>query len=279
MANFTMQDVKALREETGAGMMDVKKALDEANGDHDKAVEIIRLKGIKSLSKREGRSASAGLVVSQVEDTANGQIGVLVEVNSETDFVAKNEKFINFANEVLSSAVASGATNTEELMSASCGDGTVKDKVDGIAAIIGEKIQVSRVARVEAAKVACYMHRSNPDLPPQVGVLVAADEAAADVARDIAIHIAAYSPRYLDRESVPTDVADKERSTLEKLTIEEGKPEKIVPRIVEGRMNGFYKENCLMDQPYSKDPSKTVGQLLKENKGKVTSFVRFAVGA
>ena len=275
MANFTAADVKALREQTGAGMMDVKKALTEANGDAEKALEIIRLKGLKSLSKREGRQASAGLLAAQTD----GTVGVLVEVNSETDFVAKNQKFIDFSNEVLAAAVASGAADLDALFAAPMGEGTVKDRLDAFAAIIGEKLQVGRIVRVEGENVDLYLHQTNPDLPPQVGVFVVTDAAGKSVAHDIAMHVAAYMPAYLDRDSVPADVLDKERATLEKITLEEGKPANIVPKIVEGRLNAFYKDNCLVDQAFARDPSKSVGQVLKEAGAKVTNFVRVHVGA
>ena len=275
MANFTAADVKALREQTGAGMMDVKKALTEADGDAEKALEIIRLKGLKSLSKREGRQASAGLLAAQTD----GTVGVLVEVNSETDFVAKNQKFIDFSNEVLAAAVASGAADLDALFAAPMGEGTVKDRLDAFAAIIGEKLQVGRIVRVEGDNVDLYLHQTNPDLPPQVGVFVVTDAAGKSVAHDIAMHVAAYMPAYLDRDSVPADVLDKERATLEKITLEEGKPANIVPKIVEGRLNAFYKDNCLVDQAFARDPSKSVGQVLKEAGAKVTDFVRVHVGA
>mgnify|MGYP003086370618 FL=1 len=275
MANFTAADVKALREQTGAGMMDVKKALTEADGDAEKALEIIRLKGLKSLSKREGRQASAGLLAAQTD----GTVGVLVEVNSETDFVAKNQKFIDFSNEVLAAAVASGAADLDALLAAPMGEGTVKDRLDAFAAIIGEKLQVGRIVRVEGENVDLYLHQTSPDLPPQVGVFVVTDAAGKSVAHDIAMHVAAYMPAYLDRDSVPADVLDKERATLEKITLEEGKPANIVPKIVEGRLNAFYKDNCLVDQAYARDPSKSVGQVLKEAGATVTNFVRVHVGA
>ena len=275
MANFTAADVKALREQTGAGMMDVKKALTEANGDAEKALEIIRLKGLKSLSKREGRQASAGLLAAQTD----GTVGVLVEVNSETDFVAKNQKFIDFSNEVLAAAVASGAADLDALLAAPMGEGTVKDRLDAFAAIIGEKLQVGRIVRVEGENVDLYLHQTNPDLPPQVGVFVVTDAAGKSVAHDIAMHVAAYMPAYLDRDSVPADVLDKERTTLEKITLEEGKPANIVPKIVEGRLNAFFKDNCLVDQAFARDPSKSVGQVLKEAGATVTNFVRVHVGA
>ena len=275
MANFTAADVKALREQTGAGMMDVKKALTEANGDAEKALEIIRLKGLKSLSKREGRQASAGLLAAQTD----GTVGVLVEVNSETDFVAKNQKFIDFSNEVLAAAVASGVADLDALLAAPMGEGTVKDRLDAFAAIIGEKLQVGRIVRVEGENVDLYLHQTNPDLPPQVGVFVVTDAAGKSVAHDIAMHVAAYMPAYLDRDSVPADVLDKERATLEKITLEEGKPANIVPKIVEGRLNAFFKDNCLVDQAFARDPSKSVGQVLKGAGATVTNFVRVHVGA
>ena len=275
MANFTAADVKALREQTGAGMMDVKKALTEADGDAEKALEIIRLKGLKSLSKREGRQASAGLLAAQTD----GTVGVLVEVNSETDFVAKNQKFIDFSNEVLAAAVASKAADLDALLAAPMGEGTVKDRLDAFAAIIGEKLQVGRIVRVEGENVDLYLHQTNPDLPPQVGVFVVTDAAGKSVAHDIAMHVAAYMPAYLDRDSVPADVLEKERATLEKITLEEGKPANIVPKIVEGRLNAFYKDNCLVDQAFARDPSKSVGQVLKEAGATVTNFVRVHVGA
>ena len=275
MANFTAADVKALREQTGAGMMDVKKALTEANGDAEKALEIIRLKGLKSLSKREGRQASAGLLAAQTD----GTVGVLVEVNSETDFVAKNQKFIDFSNEVLAAAVASEAADLDALLAAPMGEGAVKDRLDAFAAIIGEKLQVGRIVRVEGENVDLYLHQTNPDLPPQVGVFVVTDAAGKSVAHDIAMHVAAYMPAYLDRDSVPADVLDKERATLEKITLEEGKPANIVPKIVEGRLNAFFKDNCLVDQAFARDPSKSVGQVLKEAGATVTNFVRVHVGA
>ena len=275
MANFTAADVKALREQTGAGMMDVKKALTEAGGDAEKALEIIRLKGLKSLSKREGRQASAGLLAAQTD----GTVGVLVEVNSETDFVAKNQKFIDFSNEVLAAAVASKAADLDALLAAPMGEGTVKDRLDAFAAVIGEKLQVGRIVRVEGENVDLYLHQTNPDLPPQVGVFVVTDAAGKSVAHDIAMHVAAYMPAYLDRDSVPADVLDKERATLEKITLEEGKPANIVPKIVEGRLNAFYKDNCLVDQAFARDPSKSVAQVLKEAGATVTNFVRVHVGA
>ena len=275
MAKYTLADVKALREQTGAGMMDVKNALVEADGDMDEAMKIIRMKGLKSLSKREGRDTSAGLIAAAVSE--DEKVGVMVEVNSETDFVAKNEKFIAFAEEVLAAAVASQATDLESLLAAPAGEGTVQDVVDAIAAQVGEKVVVSNVARVEGEHVALYMHHTSADLPAQIGVLVASDAKGAAVARDIAMHIAVFKPRWLAKDVVPADVVDKERDTLTAITLNEGKPEKIVPKIVEGRLNAFYKDNTLVDQDFARDPSVTVGKVLGSVGGEVTEFVRFQV--
>ena len=279
MANYTTADIKALREKTGAGMLDVKKALDEAEGDAEKAIEIIRVKGLKGIAKREGRAASAGLIAAKVVDSGDGQVGVLVEINAETDFVAKNEKFIDFAAKVLDAAVASGAETAEALAEVEVDGSTVKELTDSMQAVIGEKIVVRRVARLVAPRVETYLHRTNPDLPAQVAVLVGTDEAAAEVAHDVAMHIAAYSPLYLTREDVPAEVVDKERAIAEETTRAEGKPEKAIPKIVEGRLGGYFKENCLVDQAYAKDPKTTVDKVVKATGGKLTGFVRFRVGA
>lgn len=279
MANYTTADIKALREKTGAGMLDVKKALDEADGDVEKATEIIRVKGLKGIAKREGRSASAGLVAARVADSADGQVGVVVEINAETDFVAKNEKFLDFADQVLAAAVASGAETAEALDEADVDGTTVKDLTDSMQAVIGEKIVVRRVGRLAAPKVELYLHRTSPDLPAQVAVLIGTDAAGAGVAHDIAMHTAAYSPLYLSREDVPAETIAKERSIAEETTRAEGKPEKAIPRIVEGRLNGFFKENCLVDQSYAKDPKTTVGKVVKAAGGTITGFLRFRVGA
>ncbi|MBP3222842.1 MAG: elongation factor Ts [Actinomycetaceae bacterium] len=279
MANFTAADIKALREKTGAGMLDVKKALDEANGDATKAEEILRVKGLKSVAKREGRTASDGLIASAVIDTDNGQRGVLVEVNSETDFVAKNEKFISMADKILNAAVAASAETVEEVLNASTDEGSVKELLEANSAIIGEKLDVTHISVVTGEHVEAYMHRTNPDLPPQVGVLVASDKAASSVAHDIAVHIAALNPAYLDRNSVPADVVAAEERVATETTIAEGKPEAAVPNIVKGRMNGFYKQVCLLEQGYAREPKTPVGDVVKQTGGLITDFARIRVGA
>lgn len=277
MANYTVADIKALREQTGAGMMDVKNALVEADGNYDEALKIIRMKGLKSLSKREGREAEAGLIVASVSD--DQKVGVVVEVNSETDFVAKNEKFIAFANEVLDAAVASEAADLETLLAAAAGEGTVQDLVNTMGAQVGEKVLVSRIARVEGDYVALYEHLTSPDLPAQIGVLVATDENGKDVAYDIAMHVAVFKPRWLDQDAIPADVLEQERETLTAITLNEGKPEHIVGKIVEGRLASFYKDNTLVNQDFAKDPSLSVGKVLDKEGATVTEFVRFQVGA
>ncbi len=281
MANYSMADIKALREKTGAGMMDVKKALEEAEGDADKALEIIRVKGLKGVSKREGRSASDGLVAAEVVTAADGEdeVGVIVEVNSETDFVAKNATFLTLAEKVLATAVASGARDADALLAADADGKALQEVVDETAAVLGEKVVVRRVARVAGEKVTVYLHKVNKDLPPQVGVLVATDAKGAEVARDIATHIAAFSPSYLTRDEVPAETVENERRIAEETARNEGKPEAALPKIVEGRLNGYFKDVVLLDQAFAKDAKKSVAQVLAEVGGTVTGFVRFRVGA
>lgn len=279
MANYTIADIQALRERTGAGMMDVKKALDEADGNADKALEIIRVKGLAGVSKREGRNASDGLVAAAVNPAESGQVGVMVEVNSETDFVAKNENFVSLANRVLDTAVATGATDTEALLAADADGTPLSEVVDEFAAVVGEKIVVRRIARVEGAAVTTYLHRTSKDLPPQVGVLVATEGGNEEVAKDVAMHIAAFSPTYLTREDVPAETVAKEREIAEETARNENKPEQAIPKIIEGRLNGFFKEHCLLDQAFAKDPKKTVGQIASEAGATVTGFARFRVGS
>ena len=275
MANYTAADIKALREQTGAGMMDVKKALDEADGDRAKAVEILRVKGLKGVTKREGRSASNGLVAAQAADG----VGTLVEVNCETDFVAKGEKFIALADQVLAQAVASKATDAETLLTSTLADGrTVKDLLDEANATIGEKIEVRRVARLEGDRVVSYLHKTSPDLPAQIGVLVALEGGDEAVGRDVAMHIAAFAPSVLTRDDIDADVVDNERRVAEATAREEGKPEGALPKIIEGRLNGYFKENVLLDQPFAKEPKKTVAKVLDEGGAKATAFARFRVG-
>jgi elongation factor Ts len=275
MANYTTADIKALREATGAGMMDVKKALDEADGDSVKATEILRVKGLKGVTKREGRTTSNGLVAAKAE---NG-VGTLVEVLCETDFVAKAPKFIELADQVLAQAVATGAADADALLDSTMPDGqTVKELLDSANATIGEKIEVKRVARLEAPSVTSYLHKTSPDLPAQIGVLVATEGGDDSVARDVAMHIAAFSPTVLTRDEVDEAVVENERRVAEATAREEGKPEAALPKIVEGRVNGFFKENVLLEQAFAKDPKKTVAKVLEEAGASAKNFVRYRVG-
>lgn len=274
MANYTAADIKALREQTGAGMLDVKKALDEADGDRTKAVEVLRVKGLKGVTKREGRSASDGLVAAHVE----GGVGTLVEINCETDFVAKNDRFGALAQRVLDTAVATGAADVETLLAAQVGDETLGDLVTNAAATLGEKVEVRRVARVEGAQVSSYLHKTNPDLPAQIGVLVATSTEAGEIGRDVAMHAAAMSPIFLSREDVPADTVDAERRIAEETAREEGKPEQALPKIIEGRVNSYFKDNVLLEQPFAKDNKKSVAKVLEEAGTSITQFARFRVG-
>lgn len=275
MANYTAADIKELREATGAGMLDVKKALDEAEGDKAKATEFLRIKGLKGVTKREGRTTSNGLVVAQAE----AGVGTLVEVLCETDFVAKGEKFGELADKVLAAAVEAKATDAETLLAATVDGQTVQELLDGANATIGEKIEVKRVARIEAPTVTAYLHKTSPDLPAQIGVLLGTDGGDAQVARDVAMHIAAFSPTVLTRDEVDAETVAKERRIAEETAKEEGKPEAALPKIVEGRVNGFFKENVLLDQPFAKDSKKSVAKVLEEAGASATKFARFRVGS
>ncbi len=278
MANYTAADIKALRDKTGAGMMDVKNALVEAEGDTAKAEEILRLKGLKVAAKRGDRTASNGLVLSHIGDAAAGQFGLIVEVNAETDFVAKNEKFIAFAEGILEAAVNAGAKTNEEVLAAKHEDGTVTDAINNFTGIIGEKLGVGAVEYIEGENVEAYMHKTSTDLPPQVAVLVATDAAGAEIAHDVAVHIAALSPQYLTEDDIPEEVVENERRIATELTISEGKPEKAVPKIVEGRLQGFFKQVTLMDQGYARDPKQSVRQVVDAAGAKITGFKRVRVG-
>jgi len=279
MANYTAADIKALRERTGAGMLDVKKALDEADGNAEKALEIIRKKGLARAAKREGNTTSEGLVAVQVDDTASGQAATLIELNSETDFVAKNEKFLGLADAVLAAVAKAGAADLDAALAADADGQTVADLIAAQAATMGEKIVLRRVARLEGPKVTTYLHRTAKDLPPSIGVVVVTDEAGEAVAKDVAQHIAALSPKYLTRDDVPADVVDKEREIARELSIAEGKPEAALPKIVEGRLGGFFKENVLVDQPLAKDTKVTVAKHVENAGGSLVAFERFRVGA
>ncbi|MER7047774.1 translation elongation factor Ts [Streptomyces jumonjinensis] len=278
MANYTAADVKKLRELTGAGMMDCKKALDEAGGDVDKAVELLRVKGQKGVAKREGRNAENGAVVSLISEDKTS--GVLLELKCETDFVAKGDKFQAVANTLAAHVAATSPADLDALLASEIEAGkTVQAYVDEANANLGEKIVLDRFAQFSGAYVGVYLHRTMPDLPPQVGVLVELDKENGEVAKDVAQHIAAFAPKYLTREEVPADVVENERRVAEATSREEGKPEAALPKIVEGRVNGFFKEVTLLDQPFAKDNKKSVKKVLDEAGVTLKRFARIRVGA
>ncbi|WP_326626906.1 MULTISPECIES: translation elongation factor Ts [unclassified Streptomyces] len=277
MANYTAADVKKLRELTGAGMMDCKKALDEAEGSVDKAVEALRIKGQKGVAKREGRSAENGAVVSLISEDKTS--GVLLELKCETDFVAKGEKFLAVADALAAHVAATSPADLAALLASEIEAGkTVQAYVDEANANLGEKIVLDRFAQFTGGYVAAYMHRTMPDLPPQVGVLVELDKENAEVAKDVAQHIAAFAPKYLNRDEVPAETVENERRVAEATSREEGKPEAALPKIVEGRVNGFFKDVVVLEQAFAKDNKKSVQKVLDEAGVTLKRFSRIKVG-
>ncbi|MFE7239941.1 translation elongation factor Ts [Streptomyces sp. NPDC057582] len=277
MANYTAADVKKLRELTGAGMMDCKKALDEADGIVDKAVEALRIKGQKGVAKREGRSAENGAVVSLISEDKTS--GVLLELKCETDFVAKGEKFLAVANALAAHVAATSPADLATLLASEIEAGkTVQAYVDEANANLGEKIVLDRFAQFTGGYVAAYMHRTMPDLPPQVGVLVELDKENGEVAKDVAQHIAAFAPKYLNRDEVPAETVENERRVAEATSREEGKPEAALPKIVEGRVNGFFKDVVVLEQAFAKDNKKSVQKVLDEAGVTLKRFSRIKVG-
>jgi elongation factor Ts len=269
MANYTTADIKRLRELTAAGMMDVKKALDETDGDFDKAVEILRIKGAKDVGKRAERTTANGLVA------ADG--GVMVELNCETDFVAKNADFQDLANKIVAAAKAARPADVEILKAVELDGKTVQDSVQELAAKIGEKLELRRVAAFDG-NVTMYLHRRATDLPPAVGVLVEYTGDSEEAAKGAAMQIAAMKPRYVKRDDVPEDVLATERRIAEETAREEGKPEQALPKIVEGRVNGFFKDMVLLEQASVQDSKKNVKSVLDDAGVSVTRFARFEVG-
>ena len=270
MANITAADVKKLRDMTSAGMMDSKKALEEADGDFDKAIEILRVKGAAKAEKRGAeRTASNGLVAAA--GTA------LVELNCETDFVAKSDEFVATAQRIADAAAEAKPADVEALRAVDLGDATVGETVEALAVKIGEKIDLGRVA-VFDGPVATYMHRRAADLPPAVGVLVEYDGDNAEAARGVAMQIAAMRPEYVSRDEVPADIVAKEREIAEATAREEGKPEQALPKIIEGRLNGYFKQVALLDQPSVIDSKKSVKAVVDEAGVSVKRFARFEIG-
>jgi elongation factor Ts len=274
MANITAAEVKQLRDATGAGMMAAKRALEEADGDQDKAAELLRIKGETKVKERGAeRSATNGLVAAAD--------GAMIQLNCETDFVAKNEQFQQLAADIVAHASKTGTGDVSALLAETLADGrTVRENIDSVAAVIGEKLELTNavVLGAEGRQIASYMHRRSADLPPQVGVLVEFEGDDLAAARGAAMQVAALKARYLTRDEVPADVVENERRIAEATAREEGKPEQALPKIVEGRVNSFFKDFVLLEQPSVTDNKKTVKQVLTEAGIEVTRFVRFEVG-
>ncbi|MFC7672112.1 translation elongation factor Ts [Mycolicibacterium sp. GCM10028919] len=269
MANYTAADVKRLRELTGAGMMDCKNALAESDGDYDKAVEVLRIKGAKDVGKRAERATAEGLVAAKD--------GALIELNSETDFVAKNAEFQAVADQIVTAAAAAKATDVAELQAAKVGDTTVEQVIAELSAKIGEKLVLRRATYFDG-QVETYLHKRSADLPPAVGVLVEYQGDSKEAAHAVALQIAALKAKYLTRDEVPEELVANERRIAEETARNEGKPEQALQKIIEGRLNGFFKDVVLLDQPSVSDSKKSVKALLDDAGVTVTRFVRFEVG-
>ncbi len=270
MANFSAADVKKLRDATGAGMMECKKALEEADGDYQRAVEILRVKGTAKAEKRAEREAANGLIAAAE--------GAMIELASETDFVAKNEQFQTLAGDIVAHFAGSSATDVESLRAETLKDGkTVEENVNDLAAVIGEKLELRRAVKLDG-QVATYLHKKASDLPPQVGVLVQYTGSDEQAARGAAMQVAALRAKYLTREDVPAEAVEAERRVLEEKTRAEGKPEQAIAKIVEGRLNAFYADNVLLEQESVREAKKSVKKVLDEAGVTLTGFAHFEVG-
>ena len=269
---ITASMVKALRELTGAGMLDCKKALEEANGNIEEASTWLREKGIAKAAKKESRIAAEGLV----SILTKGNKAVIVEVNSETDFVAKNDEFKDLINTILNLLIESNVSSVEEALALTTSDGTLSDTITNKIAKIGEKISFRRfelVTKSDNEVFGTYIHMGG-----KIGVLVVLEGSNEEVAKDVAMHAAAMRPKYLDIESVPTEDLDKEREIQKQVAINEGKPDNIAEKMVEGRIKKYYKEVCLTEQPFVKNDDMSVSEFVKSNGGKIISMVRYEVG-
>jgi elongation factor Ts len=276
MANFSAADVKRLREATGAGMMDCKNALTECDGDFDKAVEALRLKGVKDAGKRATRTAANGLVTAALDGNS---AGVLIELNCETDFVAKTDLFQRTAADIAAAALAHRPADRLALLAVEVRPGvTAQQLIDEAGVALKEKIEIGGYALLEGGYIASYLHKKDPDLPPTIGALVQLDAPNEQAGKELAQQVAAMRPRYLSRDQVPADVVEKERSIVEQITRDEGKPEQAIPKIVEGRLGAFFKEVTLVEQPFVKDQKKTVKQMLSEQGVAAQGFALFEVG-
>lgn len=276
MADVTLADIKALRERLGTGMVDTKNALIEADGDFDKAVELLRLKGAKGNAKRADRSTSEGLIAAVESATAT----TMIELACETDFVAKSDRFVELGNTVLQALADSGAETVAAALAAPVeGAESVGQLIDDQAATLGEKLELRRVIRIPGDTFSIYLHRTNKDLPPQVGVVLAYQGDDVETARSIAQHISFANPQYLSRSDVPPSDVESERRIVEEISRGEGKPEAALPKIVEGRVTAFFKQVALLEQDYARDNKLTVSRVLADAGITVTAFARFKVGA
>ena len=271
----SLEDIKKLREQLGTGMVDTKNALEEAGGDVEKATEILRLKGAKGNAKRADRSTSEGLVAAHEGDG----VAYLIELACETDFVSKNEKFVKLADDVLAAVVAAGAESVEAAVAAPAGSDTVAGMIDDQAAIIGEKVELRRVAKLTGENFAIYLHKTNKDLPPQVGVVVAYSGSDAETARSVAQHISFADPQYLSKDDVPAEAVEAERRIVEEISRGEGKPDAALPKIVEGRLGAFFKQVALLEQDYARDNKLQIKAVLDQAGLSVNGFARFRVGS
>nr|BAL57347.1 elongation factor EF-Ts [uncultured Gammaproteobacteria bacterium] len=274
MTNITAALVKELRERTGSGMMECKKALAEAGGDLEAAVEILRKAGLAKADKKRDRTAAEGRIAIQISQ--DGKQAVMLEVNSETDFVAKNEDFLKFVDRVSARALQSGAATVEELLAVPLDQGgpTIEEARRELVAKLGENINVRRLARLETetATLASYLHGS------RIGVLVEVQGGGAELARDIAMHIAACKPLWIRAQDAPPEVLAKEREIFLAQAEASGKPQNVIDKMVEGRVRKYLQEVTLLEQPFIKDPERSVAELLKEAGAEVIRFVRFEVG-
>ncbi|HYV60797.1 MAG TPA: translation elongation factor Ts [Acidimicrobiia bacterium] len=280
MAEISAKDISALRKQTGAGMLDCKQALEECGGDIEGAKDWLRTKGLAGAAKRAGREAEDGAV----DVVVDGGVGAIVELNCETDFVAKGPDFRGVVGALAKLVADQG---DDDLDAKPFEGGTVGDTVKQLGAKLGENVSIGRVARIESADgiVDGYKHIQNErgtiGVLVEVGGVDASDPRAREIAHDVALHVASAAPQYVARDDVPADVVEKERAVLEELTRNEGKPEQALPKIVEGRINGFYKSVVLLEQPFIREPKTTVGKLLGElgKEATVRRFVRIQVGA
>src|SRR3954454_19377181 len=272
MAEVTATLIKKVREITGAGMSDVKKALVEAGGDEAIAIEELRKKGAaKAIKRGAERTTSNGLIAAAE--------GAMIELACETDFVAKNEQFQSLASDIVAHAAKTRTDEVEALLGETLQDGkTVQENITDMQAVLGEKLELRRVV-VFDGQVASYMHRRATDLPPQIGVLVEFEGGDESAARSTAMQVSAMRAQYLSRDDVPSELVENERRIVEATAREEGKPEQALPKIVEGRVTGFYKDVVLLDQPYVRDNKKTVGKVVDEAGVTLKRFARFEVGA